>query len=157
MSTFAYLLSVYEGSDGEATKALYDSLRQLGPAGLVALDLFRAQKASARAKVYRGGERGRGSYRSMAYEKKGWALDNLCKVLAAHANTLGIAWGWGEDAQQPVHRHVLYVETPVGQVSFHSAWRGDGPNFPGVWDGARGTAPARICRWATELLGGSAT
>jgi hypothetical protein len=43
------LVRIYEGSDGKATIALYQQLSVLGPAGIVAVNLFRAQKCSARA------------------------------------------------------------------------------------------------------------
>lgn len=150
---YAEILSVYEGSDGDATKRLYERLDAIGPEGMIAVNLFRAHKSSSRAKVYRGGERGRGSYRRMAYDRKSWAIDNLCKALVEHAGALGIGWGWSEDPAQPVHRHMLYVDLPTGQVSFHSQWRGLGPSYPGTWDGERGAGPARICRWIAGLLG----
>lgn len=36
------------------------------------------------------------------------------------------------------YENVLYVDVPeFGQVSFHSPTRGDGPEYDGVWDGAR--------------------
>jgi len=148
----ADVIHVYRGSDGNATVALYQRLEALGPAGTVAVNLFRAQKASERAKVYRGRERGRGSYRAMAYDKKQWSLDNLAAALAAHAATLGIAWGWGIDEEQPVHRHVLYVELPTGQVSFHTDERGAGPDHPRGWDGVPRQSADRILRWISRLL-----
>lgn len=143
-------MAIYEGSDGEATKALFERLGLLGPAGTVAVKLFRAQKASARAKIYRGGRRG--SWKRQAYDRKGWALDQLCGVLAEHGEALGIVWGWGVDEAQEAHRHVLYVDLPNGQVSFHSGWRGDGPFYLGAWDGQRGRSPSRICRYVADLL-----
>jgi hypothetical protein len=149
---YATVLSIYEASDGEATKALYENLSAFGPAGEVAKNLFRAQKASARAKVYRGGERGRGSFRSMAYDRKGWALDNLCAVLVEHGPALKLGWGWGEDSAQAVHRHVLYVDLPNGQVSFHAGLRGVGPDYRRRWDGQRGAVPARVCRFCADVL-----
>lgn len=143
---------VYQGSDGDATKALYARLETFGPIGTVAVNLFRAQKASERAKVYHGGIRGRGSYRSMAYDRKQWAMDNLAAALAQHAEALGIAWGWGEDAKQDYHRCVLYVDLPTGQVSFHTAARSQGPDYPGQWDGVRGQSVDRIVRWVARVL-----
>lgn len=143
---------VYQGSDGEATKALYARLETLGPIGAVAINLLRAQKASERAKVYRGGIRGRGSYRSMAYGRKGWAMDNLAAALTQHAPALGLLWGWGEDAKQEYHRCVLYLDLPTGQVSFHTAARGQGPDYPGSWDGVRGQSADRIVRWVARVL-----
>jgi hypothetical protein len=149
---FAQVLAVYTGSDGDATKALYARLGAFGPAGAIAVELFRTQKASARAKVYRGGERGRGSYRRMAYDRKGWAMDNLVAALGEHGHRLGIGWGWGEDPARDPHRHVLYVDLPTGQVSFHSAARRSGPDYAKSWDGQRGAVPSRICRWIADLF-----
>lgn len=148
------IVAIYRGSDGEATKRLYERLARIGPAGEVALQLFRAQKASERAKLYRGGLRGRGSFRSMAYQRKQWAMDNLAQVLLTHGANLGIDWGWSVDEQQDYHSTVLYVDIPCGQVSFHTAHRGQGPEYLGKWDGIRGVGPERICRYATALLSG---
>jgi hypothetical protein len=150
----AEILATYSGSDGDRTKALYAELETHGPAGIVALNLFRACKNSERAKVYRGGQRGRGSYKSMAYDRKQWAIDNLAAVLDQHAAALGIVWGWGVDPQQSFHRDVLYVDLPGGQVSFHTAPRGKGPDYPGQWDGVRGMGPQRICAFCAQVLEG---
>jgi len=151
----ARVMRVYEGSDGDATVALYAELGPLGPVGVVAVNVFRAQKASERAKRYRGGRGGR-SYRSQAYEKKQWSMENLAKALLEHAGVLGIRWGWAvdqvSDALESPHRHVLYVDLPTGQISWHTASRSVGPDYPLAWDGARGTAPARICAWVAQLL-----
>ena len=68
---------IYYGSDGESTKALYARLWKLGPVGVIAVNLFRACKCSERAKQYHGGIRGKGSYRSMAYERKQWSIAAL--------------------------------------------------------------------------------
>lgn len=151
VKAYKEILAVYEGNDGEATKALYARLGNHGPAGTVAINLFRAHKCSTRAKVYRGGVRGKGSYKSMAYDRKQWSMKNLCEALSDHAETLGIVWGWGVDVEQPTHPNVLYVELPTGQVSFHAGVRGEGPTYPGEWDGIRGKGPNRICRWIMEI------
>lgn len=148
----AQVLRVFDGSDGEATKRLYASLEQRGPAGVIAMNLFRAMKASARAKVYRGGVPGRGSYRGMAYDRKQWAIDQLVLALTRHADDLGLRWGWAEDPHQPVHRWVIYVELPTGQVSFHTLARGRGAAYAGPWDGVRDAGPGRICRWCADLF-----
>lgn len=145
------VIRVYEGSDGAATKALYARLEQLGPAGVIALNLFRACKCSERAKVYRG----RG-FKDSAYERKQWSMGNLCKALTEHGAALGMRWGWGIDA--PAHSvgsplfHVLYIETEAGQISFHSDARGTGPDFDGCWDGVRGASGGRACSFAATLL-----
>jgi hypothetical protein len=147
------VVAIYDGSDGDATLALYKALETLGSIGHIAVNIFRAQKSSARAKVYRGGN-GRGRYRGMAYDRKAWAMDNLDKALSEHAETLGISWGWGIDVSQPKHNVVLYVELPTGQVSFHTEARGKGPDFPGKWDGVRDVAPERVCRFVADVLTG---
>jgi hypothetical protein len=149
---FADVLQIYHGSNGEVTKALYARLESVGVDGVVAVNLFRACKASQRAKVYRGGVRGRGSYRSMAYDRKQWAMDNLCSTLEREADDLSIKWGWGLDKAAVGYEHVLYVEIPTGQVSFHTNNRGKGPNHSGEWDGIRNASPERICRWIAGLL-----
>lgn len=126
---------VYQGSDGELTKAYYRKLVECGPSGVVAMNLFRAQKCSTRAKRYRGGVKGRGSYRDMAYEKKQWSMSLLVEALMATPGVDGIRFGWKRDeAAQYGPEWVLYVDLPQGQVSFHSPARGDGPDYPGDWD-----------------------
>jgi hypothetical protein len=146
---FAEVMAVYLGSDGEATRALYAGLEsQHGAAGAVAVNVFRACKCSERAKVYRG----RG-YRGAAYDRKQWSLDNLAAALSRQADELGIVWGWGVDEAQPVHRFVLYVDLPTGQVSYHTGVRRAGPDYAGEWDGVRGEGPRRICRWIASLFG----
>jgi hypothetical protein len=46
---------VYHGSNGGATRSFCVRLEKCGQLGRIAAALFRAQKASARAKVYHGG------------------------------------------------------------------------------------------------------
>ncbi len=144
-------LEVFRTSDGQVTRSFYAVLEQRGPLGLVALNLFRAQKCSARAKVYRGGIRGKGSYKSMAYDRKGWSIEQLSKILAEHGAALGITFGWGMDASQTWNPHVLYVDLPQGQVSFHSPVRYVGPDYPGDWDGKHASAE-RIIAFAQGVL-----
>lgn len=154
--SLADVLRVYLGSNGDATKALYDAAEALGPAGHVAVNLFRACKASERAKVYKG----RG-FRGAAYDRKQWAMDNLCKALLDNPNVVGEwKWGWGIDEhlqeRGAPHHHVLYVELPTGQVSFHTGYRGPGPDYVEEWDGIRGQGADRICRWMARLFAGEA-
>lgn len=144
-------MAIYDGSDGEATKGLYVRLEALGTAGIVAMNLFRAHKASARAKVYRGGDKN-GSWKSQAYQRKAWSLDNLAKALVDRADELAVVWGWGEDDAQEINRDVLYVDLPTGQVSFHTQGRGVGPAYPAKWDGAIKQGQSRICRWIERLF-----
>lgn len=141
---------IYEGSNGDATRALYKKLEELGPAGVIALNLFRACKCSERAKVYRGKK-----YHDAAYDRKQWSLDNLCKALTENAKTFDIKWGWGLDKQTEKYPHVVYIETPTGQVNFHNVSRGIGPDFDGQWDRVVKQAPARISQWCSDLLTGT--
>jgi|SRR5579871_1963971 len=148
-------LEIYRGSDGEATKRLYAQLEAIGPMGQVALNLFRAAKCSERAKVYRGGIRGQGSYKGMAYDRKAWSMQCLCDILTQHAAELHLVWGWKEDPATVFGdqaSHVLYVDTPHGQCSFHSPTRGKGPEYLGDWDGQRGMTTQRVIDFATALL-----
>lgn len=140
------VLETYCGSDGEATKALYARLEAVGPAGIIALNLFRAQKCSSRAKEYR-----RRGHKSDAYDRKSWSLFNLCRELTFHADNYKMKWGWKKDPEQAMHCWVLYVELPTGQVSFHAAGRGMGPDYPFPWDGTHISAE-RIVRWCGIVL-----
>lgn len=155
-NTFASVLAIYAGSKADETKALYGRLNAMGASGAVAINLFRACKTSERAKLYRGGKPGGGSFRSAAYETKGWAIANLCASLPA----TGLSWGWGIDEklqkQSDPHHFVLYVDLPSGQVSFHNGYRGAGPDYGKSWDGIEKQGPTRICRWVAELLEGRA-
>jgi hypothetical protein len=145
---------IYQGSDGAQTRRLYAELERLGPEGLIAMNLFRAQKCSRRAKKYgpRAGVAGK-SYRELAYERKGWSLRQLSAALAQHGARLGITFGWGRDEAQPFNRWVLYVDLPEGQVSFHSPERYEGPDYAGDWDGRR-LSEERIIRFCQALLAG---
>jgi len=136
---------IYHGSDGDATKRLYEHLKAIGPRGELAVNLLRAQKCSTRAKVYRGGN-GRGSYRQQAYNTKQWAMQNLCTIL----EQLTYTWGWKLDMGQAVHSWVLYVELPTGQVSFHAEKRLYGPVYGDEWDGSH-KSEERILGFAKNL------
>jgi hypothetical protein len=144
---------VYAGSDGDLTKAYYVQLEQHGPVGVIAMNLFRAQKCSARAKVYRGG-----GFKGMAYERKNWSMANLSRALIENAATvceqLGIAWGWKEDPAQEYHSWVLYVDLPTGQCSFHARSRGEGPDYLGEWDRVPHASADRILAFCDWVIGG---
>ena len=145
------VLEIYLGSDGAATRALYAQLKTLhGINGEIGVALFRAQKASERAKKYRGGVPGKGSYRDMAYEKKNWSLQELCKILEGKEFT----FGWKKDPNQTFHSWVLYVDLPTGQVSFHSKERYAGPDYSGDWDGVKGISAQRIVAFCQSVLEG---
>lgn len=141
----------FMGSDAALTRKILRELQAVGQIGRIAAELFRAQKASARAKRYRGrpadGDR---SYRAIAYERKGESHSALCEALAR--DSAGLSWGWGRDAKMMETPHVLYVDCPGGQVSFHSAERYVGPEYPGKWDGAAGTSERRVLELCDGLL-----
>lgn len=148
--TFDDIMAVYAGSDGEATKGLYLHLGEQGPRGLVAVKLLQACKASERAKLYT-----RGKWRAVAYDKKDWAIGELCRSMALSFPDVIESWGWGFDAKSIGFEHVLYCDVPgAGQVSFHTSHRRDGPDYAGAWDGIRGDAARRICLWAEAVLHG---
>ena len=102
---------VFEGSDGDLTRRYYLALEALGTAGVIAVNLFRAQKNSTRAKAYRGR-----AYKGAAYDRKAWAMGNLVAVLATHATELGIVYGWKQDEATRFGENaswVLYVTCPT--------------------------------------------
>jgi hypothetical protein len=149
---------VFAGSDGAVTRGYYAELVSRGAIGVVAMNLFRAQKSSARAKKYRGGVAGKGSYRGMAYEKKAFSMCELCAILAVHGAHLGIAWGWKVDSTvifDGKAAWVLYVDLPQGQVSFHSPTRGDGPAYERDWDQCR-ASEIRILQFCDCVMEGIA-
>lgn len=140
----------YRGSDGAATRQLYGRLEALGSVGHVAVNLLRACKCSERAKLYRKGP----GHIGEAYARKDWSVGNLARILG---ESPFLPWGWGLDVRLrdrgDPHHHVLYVETPFGQVSFHTGERRAGPDHARPWDGARDESGSRACRWAALLLG----
>jgi hypothetical protein len=154
MADLATIQSVYRGSDGRQTLALYGELGKLGPAGAIAINLFRACKCSERAKAYRRGP----GHKTAAYERKDWSIGNLAKVLQNEQliAALGLRWGWGLDdalkAEGDPHHHIIYVDLPEGQVSFHTGTRGPGPDYAGHWDGTRNLAASRICLFVAAVF-----
>lgn len=127
-------IEVFHQNDGDVTKAYYARLNALGPAGELAVALFRAQKRSTAAKGYR-----RGRHKRAAYDVKSWSLAEVGRILTAHAEALGVTWGWKADPNVLFGESasfVLYVDLPnIGQCSFHSPTRGAGPDYAGEWDG----------------------
>ena len=105
---------------------------------------MRAQKASTRAKKYRGGISGVGSFSDLAYQRKSECLIRLCECLLNGAGDcvaiVTIRWGWKIDPLQPHAKWVLYIDLPNGQVSFHSTERFGGPDYPAEFDGAHASA-----------------
>lgn len=134
----------FRGSDGADTKGFHRRLEKLGFDGAVAAALFRCQKASRRAKAYRG------EYSDLSYQRKAEALDKVCDLLSENEN---FKWGWKHDPAQDYASWVLYVDLPQGQVSFHSPHRGSGPNYEGDWDRQRASED-RILAYCDELLEG---
>lgn len=143
------IIAVYEGSNGDATRELYKFLEQLGPKGVIAVNIFRAHKTSSRAKIYRG------RYKGAGYDTKQWSLDNLEKMLRLHGEALGIKWGWAKDKNvHEMHSDVLYVDLPTGQVSWHNAVNGHErtPVYDGKWDGIRGEGHIRIAKFIEQII-----
>jgi hypothetical protein len=154
---------VFKGSNAALTRDFYRKLERRGPVGLIARELFRAQKSSQRAKAYRGGN-GVRSYKSLAYDKKSWSLEQLCKILRENhqearmqldpTGNTAMLWGWKEDpAVNHPNKWVLYCDLGelYGQVSFHSSERFDGPDYPKDWDGKH-VSTERILAFAARVL-----
>jgi hypothetical protein len=140
---------IFEGDDAAKTRAYYSALERRGPIGEFAANLMRAQKASTRAKHYRGGISGVGSFSDLAYQRKSECLIKLCDWLLTNPLHLGVLyggdrltlrWGWKIDALQRYAKWVLYIDLPHGQVSFHSTERFGGPDYPAEYDGTRASA-----------------
>jgi hypothetical protein len=142
---------VFSGSDGSLTRAYYARLLLRGPMGIIAMNLFRAQKCSTRAKKYRGGIAGKGSYRDMAYDRKNYSMRELCKALLEYGEQVKIRFGWKQDPRQPHASWVLYVDLPQGQVSFHCTERFAGPDYAGDWDQQR-ASQIRILRFCDDVF-----
>lgn len=145
----------FEGSHGGQTRKFLSHLEKRGQIGGLAAQLFRVQKASTRAKVYRGGidhhDGGMTSFRDLAYDKKDECIETLCEMLTA--DSCGMEWGWKYDPKNPIAPEVLYVETPNGQVSFHSTERYEGPDFPGEWDKSHSSGE-RIIQFCQDVFDG---
>lgn len=147
--------SVFQGSDSACTRKFLTHLEKQGQPGRIAAALFRAQKASSKAKLYSGGiERSNGefqSFRTLSYEKKSRSLKELCSLLLI--DSAGIEWGWGRDDENARAPHVLYVDLPSGQVRFHTAERFAGPDYPAAQDGER-ASEARIITYCDSFTEG---
>lgn len=150
---------IYEGSNGEATTALYRRLEALGPVGVIAVNLFRACKASERAKLYRGGAgfkpKRRSKYSGMAYDKKDWSIGNLADMLLKHGAEVSdvLCWGWALDPGTERYHNVLYIDLPTGQASFHTSSRRAGPDYTKGWAKTQGKGTAEvIIGWVGGLV-----
>lgn len=150
-------LEVYGTSNGELTRNYYKDLSVIGPIGIVAMNLFRAQKCSVRAKAYR-----RGSWTADAYQRKQYSMEELCKCLMQHGQSLSIPFGWKQDPnvvfskyygdENPEPSWVLYIDLPTGQVSFHTKARCVGPDYPGQWDGEKGASEKRVLEFCDYIF-----
>ncbi len=137
---------VFNQNNGDVTRAYYAEMNERGLMGQLAVALFRAQKRSTAAKKYRGG-----GYRRDAYDVKNWSLFEVCRILSQGGHE--IEWGWGHDDKTPGFEHVLYVELPQGQVSFHSGNRMEGPDYEKPWDGQKGMSVKRILAFCDSVAG----
>lgn len=143
--------SSWKTSNASITKQFYRDLDARGPVGMLARSLFAANKASFRAKRYRGGI-GTKSFRNLAFERKRSALYELSQILTQFAKDLSIEWGWGVDTSAAhENKWVLFVYLPAGQVSFHSPVRHPGPVFLGQWDGKH-VSTERILGFTEQVL-----
>lgn len=133
--------AIFFGSDPVATRLFCAELHGRGQIGKIAAALFTVQKASSRAKVYRGGKKQEDGrevpYNDLAYGRKGEFLKRLAELLVR--DDCGMAWGWGLDLKQPKAKHVLFIDLPQGQVSLHSVQRFVGADYHGEWDGTNAT------------------
>jgi len=68
------------------------------------------------------------------YGKKEHLLREACRLATEQD---WFTWGWKMDPDPPPNgaEWVLYFEAEGKQVSFHTFDRGDGPDFPGEWNG----------------------
>lgn len=144
---------VFEGNNGDDTKALYALLDGLGPHGMLCTALFRAQKRSERAKQYQKA-RGARRYAGAAYDVKQWSLQEVCRIMALHPEALQLPYGWKQDHTTRFGERsswVLYVDTPHGQASFHAPSRCYGPEYVGEWVKGEGSREA-ILRYCECVL-----
>jgi hypothetical protein len=130
----ANVRNAYFGSNGGASRTICSGLAKISRLGELAAELYRTQKASSRAKCYANSAYGK--YRERAYERKNACIKKICCILKDFGEW--IVWGWGTDSGQPRYPWVLYIELPsIGQVSFHSKERFQGPDYTGGWDGLK--------------------
>ena len=152
-TTTISIKQAYQGSNAGASKSICSRLEKKGQLGRIAAELFRIQKASSRAKDYRGGVSTSGysrSYRDLAYDRKNLILRRLCDLL--YSENCGLCWGWGMDTGQRFAKHVLYLDLPQGQVSFHSTERYLGDNYAGIWDGQH-VSEERVLEFCEAVTG----
>lgn len=148
-STGCEVTDAYFGSDGGLTRRLMTDLERRGPKGELAATLFRAQKSSARATAYHG------LYHNKYDNQKNEQLEIACELLPNQE----YPWGWVLDRAREEY-DVLYIDLPVGQVSFRCAnsWL-RGPDYMGQWDETQSTERNVIAflRHVREFIPPSAT
>jgi len=136
----------YDGSDGALTRRLLKNLEDKELHGCIAAQMFRAQKASSRAKRYKG------DYKGYAYDRKEQEIQKLCVLLAQQQDW---PWGWQRDETDSfAPEWLLYVDLPTGQVSWHCCQKLTGETYPGEWDRMPGTSEGRILRFCEAVLQG---
>lgn len=145
--------AIYAHSGGEETQALFAELEALGAMGVLAKNLFRAQKCTQRAL-----DQAATVWAHYAMGRKRWALDQLLDQLRVTppAELPGITYGWVSDldAGDPERPYALVVTLPTGTVSFRSKILHPGPTLPrAAWDGAdMPTIVARILAFVDLVL-----
>src|SRR4051794_1159625 len=108
---------IFAIGNGDSTLAYYLELQRRGPAGMLAINLFRARKCGAAGDA-----------------RRVWSIRQLEGALLEHAGALGIAYGWKRDTRCVFgHRHewVLHVDLPGGQIGFGTPLRGEGREHGG--------------------------
>lgn len=159
MAKTSRVREVYDGSNGAATRWLCAEFEQNGHIGRIAAALFNAQKTSSRAREYQGGIECPGGltipFTEIAYRRKAVIVERLADLLAR--DDCGMVWGWSVNPRQPIAQHVLYIDLPQGQVSFHSVRRFIGRDYPGAWDGMNANEDRIIQFCETVWRGGSPT
>ena len=135
--------NVFNQQDGDVTKRYYAEMNAKGILGQLAVALFRAQKRSIAAKKYR-----KGKFTRAAYDVKNWSLSEICRIMKLSDNAF--LWGWKEDPNTPGYPWVLYLDSPQGQISFHSPDRLEGPDYPKEWDGMR-MSKQRVLKFCDEV------
>jgi hypothetical protein len=143
---------VNAATDPAATRALYARLDSCGPAGQVALNLFRAHRCITQAMncdpEYRQHTR---QISRKAYERKDWALRLLCRALMDHSVELRIPWGWSCDSRDKRAPWSLHIDLPQGQVVFRNPCRLTGYDYVGRRDNPD-KSEERIIAYCDEVL-----
>ena len=139
-------LDVMSKRDRDVTMDHCFALCKKGVRGALAVTLFQAFYSSKKAKSYRR------RFKSETYSRKSQALmrvNHWCDRLSI--NTVE-GYGWKRDNSTPGFEWVYYVDlSGIGQVSFHSADRGEGPDYDGEWDRVRASGE-RVSAFCDQIL-----